>query len=35
MRRRRFLKLLAGSAAVGALGPVLGGAHAASPVRRV
>src|SRR5215470_3113241 len=35
MLRRRFLKLLAGSAAAGALGPVLGGAHAASAVRRV
>src|SRR5215472_1209449 len=35
MRRRRFLKLLAGSAAAGALAPILGEAGATSAVRRV
>ena len=35
MRRRRFLKLLAGSAAAGALGPALGGARAANAIHRV
>jgi FAD/FMN-containing dehydrogenase len=35
MRRRGFLKLLAGSAASGALAPVLGNARAATAVRRV